>query len=677
MAPPPPPVEPVRLTIALVGQTGNGKSATGNSLLGRDAFVAKRSLASVTERCEKHVALLDANDDPLPPPLALDGAVPAPPPPDATTPSTILRVIDTPGTCDSGALLEDNLRRISDFLASTTEVDGGVDALVFVLSAANRFTQEEADAMERLVARLGEGVLRHTICVFTRGEELAREETDALEFIESAPATLKQLLRRFGDGGDDAPLPILVENFPSPACGRSRAETAAAPLLAAVREVRRAREGRRYEPADAVKAARAAANDPATAALAMLDKLKQRMAAGPLGQDEMMKNAAMQAFDDLQAQFAARAATGGPGGGPHAFATAFLEATKESANDAASKPRPNRALKRYAAAAVTKSGAFAPLPVMIGTEVEGGGGAPWVEVEGGADVAEASGTLRCVSAADDGGGGAGGTLNFYGEGRASRARLAGNISLVGGEVSVSCYASVDDSALPDTERYAPILTLRSPLFVDGTKGNGGCFYCPKAKLCDDDWLAEGVYKCELRDAYDPDAPCIRATLHCDGGAMLGRVPRVRIACEEGTKLEVRGGEISLRDCEMRWRRAVPTESESRARTTAMEDREAAREARPEAVKNAEAERALLLDEHFRRANLAAEAAEAAGEPFDDPLVRTHDDSLDEPPPERGAALIFEGGVLDISPEISFGFTRADAGVKFEPGGAWPWSERRL
>ena len=57
MAPPPPPVEPVRLTIALVGQTGNGKSATGNSLLGRDAFVAKRSLASVTERCEKHVAL--------------------------------------------------------------------------------------------------------------------------------------------------------------------------------------------------------------------------------------------------------------------------------------------------------------------------------------------------------------------------------------------------------------------------------------------------------------------------------------------------------------------------------------------------------------------------------------------------------------------------------------------
>ena len=36
---------------------------------------------------------------------------------------------------------------------------------------------------------------------------------------------------------------------------------------------------------------------------------------------------------------------------------------------------------------------------------------------------------------------------------------------------------------------------------------------------------------------------------------------------------------------------MPTESESRARTTAMEDREAAREARPEAVKNAEAWRA--------------------------------------------------------------------------------------
>ena len=47
---------PQRLTLVLVGQTGNGKSATANSLLGRDAFAAKRSFASVTERCARNVS---------------------------------------------------------------------------------------------------------------------------------------------------------------------------------------------------------------------------------------------------------------------------------------------------------------------------------------------------------------------------------------------------------------------------------------------------------------------------------------------------------------------------------------------------------------------------------------------------------------------------------------------
>jgi hypothetical protein len=30
--------------------------------------------------------------------------------------ATLLRVVDTPGTCDSGALLDDNLQHISEFL---------------------------------------------------------------------------------------------------------------------------------------------------------------------------------------------------------------------------------------------------------------------------------------------------------------------------------------------------------------------------------------------------------------------------------------------------------------------------------------------------------------------------------------------------------------------------------
>ena len=57
-----PAMRPQRLTVVLVGQTGNGKSATSNSLLGRDAFAARRSFASVTEGCARQVSWLDEDD---------------------------------------------------------------------------------------------------------------------------------------------------------------------------------------------------------------------------------------------------------------------------------------------------------------------------------------------------------------------------------------------------------------------------------------------------------------------------------------------------------------------------------------------------------------------------------------------------------------------------------------
>ena len=291
---------PTRLTVVLVGQTGNGKSATGNSLLGRDAFVARRSLQSVTERCRVRYAALDADDEPIVPgdPAVVDedaGGI--------RRPSTVLRVVDTPGTCDSGALLEDNLRHISAFLrgeerkdesadddddgAEAGAGDEGLHALVLVLSAATRFTQEEAVALERLMTRLGEGVMRHSVAIFTRGGELAADDVRVDDFVRSAPPTLRQLLARMGHHAHGTP-PILVENVPRD--GSSRAATARAPLLTAVRELvkriaaeRGCDENQATYDAKALTAASHAADaDPSTAALAVLDKLKRQMASGPM-----------------------------------------------------------------------------------------------------------------------------------------------------------------------------------------------------------------------------------------------------------------------------------------------------------------------------------------------------------------------------------------------------------
>ena len=577
---------PTRLTVVLVGQTGNGKSATGNSLLGRDAFVARRSLQSITERCRVRYAALDADDEPIvpgDPAVGIDedaGGI--------RRPSTVLRVVDTPGTCDSGALLEDNLRHISAFLRGEERVDEstaaddddddgaeagagdeGLHALVLVLSAATRFTQEEAVALERLVQRLGEGVMRHSVAIFTRGGELAADDVRVDDFVRSAPPTLRQLLARMGHHAHGTP-PILVENAPRD--GSSRAATARAPLLTAVRElVKRVAaekgcdENQATYDAKALTAASDAADaDPSTAALAVLDKLKRQMASGPMaaggggGTDprrSAMAEAAMRAFSDLQAQFAARAGAGSvaaPAVPRNPGCGVFGGFGASSVGDRVTDRVVDREWTEWTNALADGGDGDAAGGPSLTVGLRGAGD---VHADTACAVHFAGGTclLRFRAPVECG----------DGKDPVGRFRSSGRVSAVGdGGFIVSASVPVGSNVGSD----APAVTFHSPVFLQGP-----CHYAPTNTIVtDDDWVEEGVYKCELAPCSDPfPAPFAKDffTDDDDEPPTHGRLDGPRVVCmlrgvkpgdavnvramvgRKGTRFELQGGSMSLRACD--------------------------------------------------------------------------------------------------------------------------------
>ena len=712
---------PQRLTVVLVGQTGNGKSATGNSLLGRDAFAAKRSFASVTERCARRVSWLD-EDDALVASASGDDDAAGSVSEDVSR-RTELCVIDTPGTCDSGALLEDNLAHISAHLrgedegaaemaktrvnekdAMTTKTTDASDparvhAFVLVLSAAARFTQEEAIALERLVGRLGKDALRHACVAVTRAEELATDaasaagdaaktaKTFAADLARSAPAGLRRLMERMPYHARGAP-PVLVENFPSDAYAPAnenetttettgkkktrRFRAAAAPLLAAARDICHAVAVERgvaisergpartdldlaacaYEPEQLARANTAATADPSTAALAMLDRLKRQLAEGAFGgggggEQDGMAAAARRAFEDLSAQFAARAA----GGDARAFAPAaatdrgaprdtrfggLFGGSSDAAADAKNRAaRPEAAFAGAAALAeVFDADAFPA--TTAGTE---GSGDVIVRVSGfGNALSEARGAFTL--------GQTGGRLLFKekassllgersgsesrGEDAATtpatgRARVAGRVSCVGGGFVFAITG----------ERHA--VTMHSPAFLS-TVGGPSKTFRPTRPISDDDWVEENAHFVALHAARarspadtastdggssfsdDADADSVRVVVR---GGSAGVTPDVALVLDADARFELTGGSLSV------WNAAV--------------------EARFDDPPRAKGE----------RSSSSERVAKTRASPSSQ---------------NRHHSLAFDGA-LDVAPSIGFEFGASSAETRraaFKARQTWPW-----